>query len=61
MTEKALAALVDEANARWTLPRRHGDPSVSAACCRAIHRAGAVASQHRGEAFACVRSSSWII
>ena len=52
MTEKALAALVDEANARWTLL----DVTV-------IHRVGrllpgdsivlvAVASQHRGEAFA---------
>ena len=52
MTEKALAALVDEANTRWTLL----DVSV-------IHRVGrllpgdpivlvAVAGQHRGEAFA---------
>ena len=52
MTEKALAALVDEANSRWTLL----DVSV-------IHRVGrllpgdpivlvAVASSHRGEAFA---------
>ena len=52
MTEKALAALVDEANARWPLL----DTTV-------IHRIGrllpgdpivlvAVASQHRGEAFA---------
>jgi molybdopterin synthase catalytic subunit len=52
MTEKALAALVDEANSRWTLL----DVSV-------IHRVGrllpgdpivlvAVASHHRGEAFA---------
>lgn len=52
MTEKALAALVDEACARWTLL----DVTV-------IHRVGrllpgdpivlvAVASQHRGEAFA---------
>jgi len=52
MTEKALAALVDEANTRWTLL----DVSV-------IHRVGrllpgdpivlvAVASMHRGEAFA---------
>ena len=52
MTEKALAALVDEANTRWTLL----DVTV-------IHRVGrllpgdsivlvAVASQHRGEAFA---------
>jgi molybdopterin synthase catalytic subunit len=52
MTEKALASLVDEANARWTLL----DVTV-------IHRVGrllpgdpivlvAVASQHRGEAFA---------
>ena len=52
MTEKALAALVDEANARWTLL----DTTV-------IHRIGrllpgdpivlvVVASQHRGEAFA---------
>ena len=52
MTEKALAALVDEACARWTLL----DVSV-------IHRVGrllpgdpivlvAVAGQHRGEAFA---------
>jgi molybdopterin synthase catalytic subunit len=52
MTEKALAALVDEANSRWTLL----DVTV-------IHRIGrllpgdpivlvAVASQHRGEAFA---------
>ena len=52
MTEKALAALVDEARARWTLL----DVSV-------IHRVGrllpgdpivlvAVAGQHRGEAFA---------
>ncbi|MBW8371740.1 MAG: molybdopterin synthase catalytic subunit MoaE [Thiobacillus sp.] len=52
MTEKALAALVEEANARWTLL----DVTV-------IHRVGrllpgdpivlvAVASQHRGEAFA---------
>ena len=52
MTEKALAALVEEANARWTLL----DVSV-------IHRVGrllpgdpivlvAVAGQHRGEAFA---------
>jgi len=51
MTEKALAKLVDEANARWTLL----DVTV-------IHRVGrllpgdpivlvAVASQHRGEAF----------
>jgi molybdopterin synthase catalytic subunit len=52
MTEKALAALVDEANTRWTLL----DVTV-------IHRVGrllpgdsivlvAVASSHRGEAFA---------
>ena len=52
MTEKALAALVEEANGRWTLL----DVTV-------IHRIGrllpgdpivlvAVASQHRGEAFA---------
>jgi molybdopterin synthase catalytic subunit len=52
MTEKALAALVDEASARWTLQ----DVTV-------IHRIGrllpgdpivlvAVASRHRGEAFA---------
>ncbi|MEW5967774.1 MAG: molybdopterin synthase catalytic subunit MoaE [Pseudomonadota bacterium] len=52
MTEKALAKLVDDANARWTLQ----DVTV-------IHRVGrllpgdpivlvAVASQHRGEAFA---------
>jgi molybdopterin synthase catalytic subunit len=52
MTEKALAALVDEANARWTLL----DVSV-------IHRVGrllpgdpivlvVVAGRHRGEAFA---------
>jgi molybdopterin synthase catalytic subunit len=52
MTEKALAALVDEARARWTLL----DVSV-------IHRVGrllpgdpivlvAVAGEHRGEAFA---------
>jgi len=52
MTEKALAKLVDEANARWTLL----DVTV-------IHRVGrllpgdpivlvAVAGQHRGEAFA---------
>jgi len=52
MTEKALAALVDEANSRWNLL----DVSV-------IHRVGrllpgdpivlvAVASSHRGEAFA---------
>jgi len=52
MTEKALAALVDEANSRWTLL----DVSV-------IHRVGrllpgdpivlvAVAGSHRGEAFA---------
>ena len=52
MTEKALAALVDEANARWTLL----DVKV-------IHRVGrllpgdpivlvVVASSHRGEAFA---------
>jgi molybdopterin synthase catalytic subunit len=52
MTEKALASLVDEANARWALL----DVTV-------IHRVGrllpgdpivlvAVASQHRGEAFA---------
>jgi molybdopterin synthase catalytic subunit len=52
MTEKALAALVDEANTRWTLL----DVTV-------IHRVGrllpgdpivmvAVASEHRGEAFA---------
>jgi len=52
MTEKALAALVDEANARWALL----DVTV-------IHRVGrllpgdpivlvAVAGQHRGEAFA---------
>jgi len=52
MTEKALAALVDEANARWTLL----DVTV-------IHRVGrllpgdpivlvVVASSHRGEAFA---------
>ena len=52
MTEKALAALVDEANARWALQ----DVTV-------IHRIGrllpgdpivlvAVASRHRGEAFA---------
>ena len=52
MTEKALAALVEDANARWTLL----DVTV-------IHRVGrllpgdpivlvAVASQHRGEAFA---------
>ncbi len=52
MTEKALAALVDEANARWPLL----DTTV-------IHRIGrllpgdpivlvVVASQHRGEAFA---------
>ena len=52
MTEKALAALVDEAKSRWTLL----DVTV-------IHRIGrllpgdpivlvAVASQHRGEAFA---------
>ena len=51
MTEKALAALVEDANARWTLL----DVTV-------IHRVGrllpgdpivlvAVASQHRGEAF----------
>jgi molybdopterin synthase catalytic subunit len=52
MTEKALAALVDEANSRWSLL----DVSV-------IHRVGrlmpgdpivlvAVTSSHRGEAFA---------
>jgi len=52
MTEKALATLIEEANARWTLL----DVTV-------IHRIGrllpgdpivlvAVASQHRGEAFA---------
>ena len=52
MTEKALAKLVDDANARWTLQ----DVTV-------IHRVGrllpgapivlvAVASRHRGEAFA---------
>jgi len=52
MTEKALAALIEEANSRWTLL----DVTV-------IHRVGrllpgdpivlvAVASQHRGEAFA---------